>query len=146
MRLLPLLLGACWNVWVAASVSRSRLKGGHTPWATVRALLGSSQLPPAPAPASLGAPGQTVPMPEWAQQQTVSLNAGAPAAAQPAAPAAAQPAAPGGANPCYACLPPDQRPAKVNKDLQDVAAEKAESQVEDAAHDAAKDTESTIAS
>lgn len=61
MRLLPLLFGACCNVCIAsASGSRSRLRSGHTPWASVRALLGSSRTSPAPAPA-VQAPSPALP-------------------------------------------------------------------------------------
>lgn len=68
-------------------------------------------------------------MPMFASQQ---LN-GAPAAA----PMSASPA-------CYACLP-NGKPPEVNGDLKDVAAEEATSSVNDAAEEAEKDAEATIA-
>jgi len=146
MRLLPLLVGPCCNVWVAlAAGSRSQFQGGHTPWATVRALLGSSH--PAPAAAPAGAPGATQPMPNWAAQTTMAFRSGVNAAPAAAAPPPAAPAAIAGpaADPCYACVKPSPQP-EVNKDLQEVAADQAQQEVEDAAADAQKDSQAAIAS
>jgi len=177
MRLLPLLAAACCNLKVVMAVEsrgRSQHRGGHVPWAAVRALVGSSQparttqafppmlglapptaLAPAPAPSPLvaGAPGATVAMPKWAHL-VVSDSMGSAAAvaaspgAAPAAAVAAVAAGPGGApaGPCHACLPQHQQPgAVVNKDLQDVATDQAGQEVEEAAEEAEKDAEHAIA-